>query len=175
VSFYRRNLPHLQRDDKNHFITFVTKDRHILPNWARDIVLSCCLHDHGSKYNLHVAVVMPDHVHLILCPLIDRSRSLVVPLPEIMKAIKGASAHAINRRLEQKRTIWQEESFDRVLRSSESLDQKVRYILENPVRRKLVEDWSQYKWLWYPEGGIAHVATDAHVRRVERNLTRCDF
>jgi REP element-mobilizing transposase RayT len=128
VSFYRRNLPHLQRDNKNHFITFVTKHRQVLPNWARDIVLSCCLHDRERKYNLHVAIVMPDHVHLILCPLTDTSRNLVVPLPEIMKAIKGASAHMINRRLEQKQTIWQEESFDHVLRSSESLDQKVQYI-----------------------------------------------
>ena len=119
----------------------------MLPPWARNIVLSCCLHDHGNKYNLHVAIVMPDHVHLILCPLINETRNIVIPLPEIMKGIKVASAHMINRRLQQKQTIWQEESFDHVLRSSESLDQKVRYILENPIRRGLVKDWRQYPGL----------------------------
>ena len=171
MTFYRRNLPHLQRDNKNHFITFVTKNREVLPNWARDIVLSCCVHDHGNRYNLHVAVVMPDHVHLILCPMVDARRSLVFPLPEIMKAIKGASAHAINRRIERKQTVWQEESFDHVLRSSESLDQKVQYILENPVRRGLVTDWRQYRWIWYPDTATARVAADALVRRVERGST----
>src|SRR2546426_212452 len=27
MTFYRRNLPHLQRDNKPHFVTFVTKNR----------------------------------------------------------------------------------------------------------------------------------------------------
>ena len=49
MSFYRRNLPHLQRDYKPHFITFVTKHRRVLPDWARQIVLDCCLRDHNEK------------------------------------------------------------------------------------------------------------------------------
>jgi REP element-mobilizing transposase RayT len=100
LTFYRRSLPHLQRDYKPPFITFVTRLRHVLPDWARDITLGCCLHDHGTRYSLHVAVVMPDHVHLILTPLTDEKRRLIVSPVEIMKAIKGASGRAINRRLE---------------------------------------------------------------------------
>jgi hypothetical protein len=34
MQFYRRNLPHLQRDFKPHFITFVTKFRWVLPDWG---------------------------------------------------------------------------------------------------------------------------------------------
>jgi REP element-mobilizing transposase RayT len=149
VSFYRRNLPHLQRDDKPHFITFVTKHRWILPDWAREIVLGCCRHDDEIKYILHVVVVMPDHVHMILTPKVDEQRKLGCQLFEIMKAIKSASAHLINRRLYRHGTIWQEESFDRVLRSSEKLKEKIEYILQNPVRRGLVENWREYRWLWY--------------------------
>ena len=67
-----------------------------------------------------------------------------------MKAIKGASAHAINRRAGKHGSVWQEESFDRIIRSSESLDAKVAYILENPVRKGLVSDWRQYRWTWQP-------------------------
>ena len=37
--FYRRNLPHLQRNDKPHFLTFCTYKRRVLPDWAREIVL----------------------------------------------------------------------------------------------------------------------------------------
>ena len=148
VSFYRRNLPHLQRDYKPHFITFVTKNRRILPDWARQIVFDCCIYDHGKRYNLRVAVVMPDHVHLILTPFIDEIRRRVFPLPEIMKAIKGASSYAINRRLGTHDAIWQEESFDHVLRSAESLDAKIDYVLQNPVRAGLVSVASEYSWSW---------------------------
>jgi REP element-mobilizing transposase RayT len=148
--FYRRTLPHLQRDSKAHFITFVTYRRAILPEWARDIVLASCLHDRDSHYDLHVAVVMPDHVHLILAPLNDIKRLQVRTLPEIMDAIKGASAHMINKRAGRRGPVWQDESFDHVLRSSESLDQKVDYILANPVRSGLVERAEEYSWLWRP-------------------------
>src|SRR5260370_31118874 len=68
VTFYRRNLPHLQRDYKPHFITFVTKFRQVLPDWARDITFACSLHDHRIRYSLHAADVIPNHVLLILTP-----------------------------------------------------------------------------------------------------------
>jgi REP element-mobilizing transposase RayT len=149
MTFYRRNLPHLQRDGKPHFITCVTKNRWVLPDRARDIVLGCCGHDHGISYELHAAVVMPDHAHLILTPLIDEQRSAMSSLVKIMKDIKGASAHLINRDLGHCGTVWQEESFDHVLRSSESLDQKILYVLENPVRRGLGSNWHDYRWIWH--------------------------
>jgi putative transposase len=149
MTFYRRNLPHLQRDGKRHFVTFVTKGRWILPEWARDIVLECICHDHTVRYDLDAAVVMPDHAHLVLIPGTDEQRRRVMPLFEIMKAIKGASARKINQQLESHGAIWQEESFDRVLRSSEDVDAKVLYVLENPVRQGLVSDWRQYHWSWH--------------------------
>jgi REP element-mobilizing transposase RayT len=150
MQFYRRNLPHMQRDFTSHFITFCTKLRRDLPDWARDIVLASCVHDHGKKYRLRVAVVMPDHVHLILMPGINEGRHEIVSLVEIMKAIKSASAHMINRKIGNHGAIWQEESFDRVVRSSESLDAKIAYILDNPVRKGLVDSWRHYKWVWQP-------------------------
>jgi putative transposase len=93
---------------------------------------------------------MPDHVHVILTPLTSDTRHAVISLVEIMKAIKGASAHSINHHAGNHGTIWQEESFDRVVRSSESLDAKVAYILQNPVRKGLADSWRQYKWIWQP-------------------------
>ena len=148
MTFYRRNLPHLQRDAKRHFVTFVTKDRWALPEWARDIVLECVRHDDATRYELDAAIVMPDHAHLVLTPGIDEQRQRVIPLFEIMKAIKGASAHKSNEHLGRHGTVWQEESFDRVLRSSEDVNAKVLYVLDNPVRRGLTSDWQEYRWCW---------------------------
>ena len=138
----------MQRDGTPHFITFNTKFRRELPSWARGIVLGCCVHDHETRYRLRVALVMPDHVHLILTPLTNETLRAVVALVEIMQAIKSVSSHAIQHRVGNRGAIWQEESFDRIVRSSESLDAKIAYILQNPVRKGLVNDWRQYRWLW---------------------------
>ena len=147
-AFYRRQLPHLQCDDKQHFVTFCTDRRWILSGHARSIVLECCLHDNGSRFDLRVAVVMPDHVHMIFTPLVNHEAMEVCSLAEVMDAIKGASAHRINKALGRRGRLWQPESFDHVLRSSENLDAKIIYLLENPVRAGLVEDWTEYPWLW---------------------------
>jgi REP element-mobilizing transposase RayT len=143
-AFYRRQLPHLQP----HFATFCTERRWILPKTVRQVVLDCCLHDHQTKYDLKVAVVMPDHVHLILTPLVDPEAMEIYSLAEIMNGAKGASAHKINKILGRKGHVWQAESFDHVLRCSENLDAKVAYLLENPVRAGLAASWTDYPWLW---------------------------
>jgi REP element-mobilizing transposase RayT len=136
-AFYRRDLPHLQRDYKPHFLTFCTHHRWILSGMTtttfKSMVRRCSCRQ---------------HVHMIFMPLIDQLRSEVIPFARITKAIKGASAHLINRQLGHKGTVWQEESFDHVLRSSEGLDQKIRYVLDNPIRHGLVQDCSEYPWMW---------------------------
>src|SRR5262249_7885765 len=66
---YRRNLPHFEKSGRAHFITFDTYERWQLPPVARDLVLKHCLHDNGTKMQLYIAVVMPDHVHMIFLPL----------------------------------------------------------------------------------------------------------
>ena len=147
-AFYRRQLPHLQRDYKPHFLTFCTYHRWVLPEQVRSLVLDSCRHDDGAKIELQIAVVMPDHVHMIFTPLVNEQRTEIVSLAEIMDAIKGASAHKINQALGRKGRVWQPESFDHVLRSSENLDQKIQYLLDNPVRRGLVSQWQEYPWLW---------------------------
>ena len=92
---YRRRLPHYQKDDHPLFVTFTTDRRWVLPPAARDIVRECCIKENGSKFDLHAAVVMPDHVHLIYSPL-RRQDGWSYHVPEIMKAIKGRSARLIN-------------------------------------------------------------------------------
>src|SRR3989442_8978725 len=67
---------------------------------------------------------------------------------KVAKAIKGTSTHAIDRKLHSHEAVWQEESFDHVLRSSESLDAKIDYVLQNPVRKGLVRIASEYPWSW---------------------------
>ena len=77
---------------------------------------------------------MPDHLHVIVAP---KDREFRV----------GNFAAALKRwmRKELEATwTWQPGSFDRLLRSGDSLQAKWHYLQENPVRAGLVkhsEDW----------------------------------
>jgi len=143
---YRRRLPHYQKDERAVFVTFCCSFDP-LPEAVRDIVVWHCLHDQGMKAVIHAVVVMPDHVHLLLTPLRDLDGNLY-SLVEILQGIKSASAHSLNRALGRSGPVWQEESFDHVLRSEESFEEKIEYIRQNPVRAGLVRKAEDYRWLW---------------------------
>ncbi len=142
---YWRRLPHFQPDNKIFFITFCTYKRWTLPPKARTVVLETCVEGHKKKFDLEALVAMPDHVHLALSPL--RTVDGEIPLAEILQAIKGASAHRINRLLHRHGKVWQEESFDRALRREEQFEAKLWYMLENPVRAGLVSNPMDYPWI----------------------------
>ena len=157
-------LPHLQKADADLFVTFCTGARRILPGEARDLVLYHCLREGGifagegaratqsfptpvPRIHLHAVVVMPDHVHLLLTPLRD-ANGWPFPLMDILQCFKGATAHRINKLLHTSGPVWEEESFDHVLRSDESLKEKCEYIRQNPVVAGLVRRPEDYRWLW---------------------------
>ena len=54
-----------------------------------------------------------------------------------------------------------EESFDHVLRSQDSLEEKLEYLRQNPVRRGLARRPEDYPWLWIDPCGA-----DTPVRRL---------
>jgi hypothetical protein len=56
---YRRKLPHYQPAGRRLFISFRKNDRYSFSPDARDAILQHCLYDHGKRYQLHAAVVMP--------------------------------------------------------------------------------------------------------------------
>ena len=161
---YRRRLPHLQKADAAIFVTFCTGGRRVLPEGARDLVLAHCLREGGiqpfagqgaratlvrptSRIHLYAAVVMPDHVHLLFWPLRDE-RGWPFPLVDILQCLKSATAHRINRLLHTSGPVWEEESFDHVLRSDEGLKNTCEYIRQNPVEAGLVRRPEDYRWLW---------------------------
>jgi REP-associated tyrosine transposase len=125
-----------------------------MPPGARTLALRHALFEHSRKFFMIAAVVMPDHVHLILRLLRDQLAN-ESSLGEIMKAIKGISARRINQLLSRTGSVWREESFDHVVRSTEWSRKKIEYVCNNPVRAGLVKSADDYPWLWrcWAEGG----------------------
>ena len=144
---YRRRQPHYQRDDRPLFVTFPARTGFELSPTARTLTLQHCLHDNGKTLQMHAVVIMRDHVHLLFTALRDTD-GWTFSLPEILRAIKGSSARSINKLSRRTGPVWQDESFDHVLRGEESLSETIEYIRQNPARKGLVRKPEDYQWLW---------------------------
>ena len=101
----------------------------------------------NGRWRLCPAVVMPDHIHLLV--------ELCVPseLSETVRLFKGRSAGV----LRQQGIKWQRGYFDHRLRTSEDILPVFPYIFLNTYRAGLVpagKQWSGYycspdDWLWF--------------------------
>jgi REP element-mobilizing transposase RayT len=138
----RRHLPHLQNPNQTYFVTFTTKNREILTENQRDLVLKTIVNDHGVTYALFCAIVMPDHVHMILTPYEAWT------LPRVMQCVKGVSSHVVNKVFGRRGALWQDESFDRVIRADEDLRRKGEYVCANAHRAGIVGEGEDYPWIW---------------------------
>ena len=85
-------------------------------------------------------VVMPNHCHVVVRPLSDYE------LEQILDSWKGYVGHEVSRRLKRHGTLWQEESYDRIIRDEEHLFRVVQYIGRNLAKAGLPpEQW--YRWI----------------------------
>lgn len=141
----RRNLPHWQMGDSWYFVTFKTKSME-LPPQARGIVTESIVYFQGKRYDLSIAVVMPDHVHLLFQPL-KKTEHVYYSLHDILKPLKGVTARRINLLLERKGALWLAESYDRIVRNEKELIEKHEYIKNNALKSGLTEKAEDYTWL----------------------------
>ncbi len=102
------------------------------------VVEGALLHFQEERYVLSAWCVMPNHVHVVVTPNVDRS------LAEILQSWKSYSAHEINRRLGRRGKVWQKESFDHIVRNVAGFEKFVAYTERNPVEAGLVAHSSEW-------------------------------
>lgn len=137
----KRNLPHWSIEGATYFVTFRTK-RETLSEEEIIEVTNHIKKGNNNFYELFAAVVMPDHVHLLLRPNADYSIS------RIMKGLKGVSSRKVNNIRKRKGSIWLGESFDRIIRNENEFIEKMNYIMSNPVKKGLATDPIHYPGLY---------------------------
>jgi REP element-mobilizing transposase RayT len=114
------------------------------------LVLDALRHFDGTRYDLHAAVVMPNHVHAVLWPL-ERGEGCW-PLQELMHTVKSFTASRANRLLGRVGSFWQREYYDHLIRDETEWRQCVEYTLANPVSAGLCQMSEQ--WVWrHPASG----------------------
>jgi REP element-mobilizing transposase RayT len=156
-------LPHWQIPGATYWITFASKIG-TLTDAERDTVLSAVHFWDGKKMDLHAAVVMPDHVHILLTPReTPECPGAYYNLSELMQSIKSYSGAEISRGRGGVGQVWVHESFDRWVRNVEDFEEKWRYITQNPVKEGLAPTPSAYRW-WHAvdvlDLGIGVAATE---------------
>ena len=153
IKYAKRRLPHFERPWGKYAVAFSTHGRQQLSEEERDIVLECILFPaKQNHFELYVACVMPDHVHLLLEPQVREQDAKGDPvfysLTEILQNIKSVSAHRINKSRSASGPVWEKESFDRLIRSESDLQEKYLYIAGNPWAVGVAARGSDYRWLW---------------------------
>ena len=90
-------------------------------------------------YELIAYCLMPDHLHILVQAGEDAK-----DLREFVRGFKSycsvATPVATNRKL------WQRGFYEHILRKEENVADVAEYILNNPVRKGLVEEMDQYGW-----------------------------
>ena len=92
-------------------------------------------------------VVMPDHVHFFCMAQPSGAKR---GLAQFVGQWKQWTSKRLSREMSLQEPVWQPGFFDHVLRSRESYAEKWAYVRDNPVRAKLVEEWSDWPW----QGGV---------------------
>jgi len=116
---------------------------------------------------LHAATIMPDHVHLLLT-LHELESDRWVSLGELLHSIKRFSSREINRSRGASGALWQDETFDRVVRDEKEFHEKWEYIEANPVTAGVI-DVLPYPWFWKSETDFMETVPGEH--RLETGAT----
>jgi REP element-mobilizing transposase RayT len=101
-----------------------------------------------NHYRLGAWVLMANHVHVLLLPLVSP--------PRLMQALKGSTAREANRILGRTgETFWQAESYDHWVRDEREMERIAAYIESNPVRAGLAARPEDYVWSSARERGAS--------------------
>jgi REP element-mobilizing transposase RayT len=122
------------------------------PFWLRqseiaEIVIEALHYRNGKVCDLDVFTVMPNHVHTVFRPL-RKSDGGYHPLQTIMHSLKRYTARQANKILGRDGPFWQHENYDHVVREGAEWERIVKYVLNNPVKAGLVENWQDWPYTW---------------------------
>jgi REP element-mobilizing transposase RayT len=149
----RRTLPHqipsrIDPQTEVYFITINCRTRFsnqlALPEVSVRLFETVRHRQEKSLWWPYVFVLMPDHLHALLSfPPSGK------PLQLIVSKWKKWTAKDLS-------LIWQRDFFEHRLRHHESRRAKADYILQNPVRRKLVARPEDWPFVYFGDGKRPH-------------------
>ncbi len=162
---HRKMMKRVEHTNHARFLTFSCYQR--LPLFENDAIKDAFVEQiekarSKTEFRLIAWVIMPEHVHLLIWPEVsefpaskvswwlkrDFARLVIGRWRELDAGILGKIQAT-----DGKHRFWQRGGgYDRNIVAGSELEEKIRYIHENPVRRELVERAEDWKWSsarWY--------------------------
>lgn len=129
------------------------------PRWLAephiaDIIQSELNALHPDYYHLHAYCLMPNHLHLLvdlqdIAPPSPRKNGIqFTALTQALWLLKGRTGHAYQKALRQNGRFWAREFYDHVVRDDKEYERILKYIVNNPVKAGLVEEWQQWPFTY---------------------------
>ena len=136
------------------------------PFWLKDENIAKIVKDslfflHKEKYFLYSFCIMPNHVHILIKPLQNVKKGYF-SFAEIMKSHKGITANKANKYLNRKGQFWHHENYDHWVRDDKEFHNIIWYIINNPVKAKLVKDFQDWKFTWVEESIQKEMGIELH-------------
>ena len=120
------------------------------PTWLQqesvaNIVKASLHHYDGVAYTLNCYCIMPNHVHLLVTLPDDAP-----PLARTLQSIKSYTAAKANKTLQRRGAFWHRETYDHICRDAAETQRITSYILQNPVKAGLAEEWPHWPHTYLP-------------------------
>jgi REP element-mobilizing transposase RayT len=147
----RKKLPHERPawvpDSSRYFITINVKARDIntlcVPGVADRLLESVPAYEQRMAWYVYAMMIMPDHIHLVA------SFSREPGLRNTIQSWKRYFARSLG-------IVWQSDFFEHRLRNEAEFDEKLGYVLHNPMRKKLADRLSAWPH-WFARGDWRHL------------------
>ncbi len=115
-------------------------------NKYADIVTNCLTFLDNKKYKLFAYCIMPNHIHFLISPL-EYNNELYYSLSQIMHSFKRFTSGKF-RELCSSKKIWNSEYYDHCIRNEHDFDNQLNYLIMNPVKAKLIDQWDNWKYTY---------------------------
>ena len=138
----RLNKEIYQIKDQPFSITICTHDYIPLLKEFGELIFRSIMEGTLSKESDLMAVcVMPDHIHLLLVPISENLIDLICKWKSFTTHLIWKEGH--------KGKVWQRSFYDHALRKNEDIIKVAEYVVYNPVRKGIVQSWTDYPYSWY--------------------------
>ena len=91
---------------------------------VRDVVADVIMSD--ERCDVYALVIMPNHVHVLMTPREGNTTHAIIG------SWKSVSSHLVNKLQGMKGSMWERESFDRLVRNAQDFEEYMAYIVANP-------------------------------------------
>ena len=155
----RDELYKLDKKYFGHFDSWLDRCVEESPRWLAEEKVAQIVADElhaldGERYRLIAYCLMSNHGHVVIDTVEHSFKPAHIgvtapyPLTDTLKLLKGRTARRCNQALGRDGKFWHHESYDHVIRDQGEYERIVWYVMNNPVKAGLVENWEDWKFTY---------------------------